>query len=942
MGARFDKWLARPSTIHFLRQLVGPEHAAAPTKRARYATSSKISTRPHSTSHAPARHPQYTKSHGKSYNAQAIADLETFQEQRRRVAKELRLHIPDHYHDPRTSPQHQVPELSGYSNLLYAETRVRDISSARGLLIDLPENMHNLEAWRQILKFRERADGFNGVLDVWKGMRKRGVDLPVKGEYAATFWTIFLHAAIVQERHANHKALLQEVYTHAEELKTLGRGHYRFFHKILLGRFLRVAPRGHSQIGPEYDWHIRSRENGLCAQQSLAEVVLDVLKSSRPHLAFSRFRKMYMVDGERDLYDLCMPLVLLHSEGDKGKAIIAWHNFFVKHDDRPGPELAASQSIQYLLGLDDTQDGSSLPDQFEESELTRLLSADRATAARSLFPSLSRSSMNSLVGDVYGIKPKAISDKFCARMFATQTFSLETIIRGIAMLGTEALGPEALRELAIRAGSPEEFKNRLADVRDSGMQLVPSIYTRLLERVANISHHELFQTFLESDQHPENYDDQHVQESLLADFLRTERWSQAYLTLMALSQADRSMAGRAWNRLLQHHVKARDYSQIVRVFDHIFSEQLELSRRSLNFMLKYLLATRLPGKMPVVSDKAPVGAFRSLDFVVNAHIYAAARGADVEHSRWIEFLKRYGMSGKMEEVANLTIWLANNCPSRLETSYVRREGLVKRKRQKMPARSTIFNPIMLRAIVIWGFRNAGNRDALQSPLEMATTAEQNLAATLEETKHVELWAQGLSILSHLKRHGVQIQTSNVRRALEEVLWIWFGPGLSKRNINMQNVRRNELSLAHYLTHANQIWDEPLFDLDPHLFDDTRSNETELLCAVFGHARRVDQKSGTWVDVEAWATAKAEGMWRPNFPNRQARHDRNEYIPAQFRFVDNLPRQERRVMRVNRVRRERVVAPPEDNALIPPQHPPPVAQPLNLHPQSNLPHTPEQP
>lgn len=886
MGARFDKWLARPSTIHFLRQLVGPEHALAPTRRS-YLASPAAFTRRHTTNWTPSRRPENVQSEKKVFDPQAGADLETFQEQRQRVAKELKLYIPEGYQDPRISPQEQGLELSGYSNLLYAETRVRDVSSTRWLLIDLPENHNNLEAWRSILQYRERMDGFNGVLDVWKGMRNRGIDLPVTGDHAATFWTIFLHAAIVPYPDENHEALLEAIYTHAKELKDLGRGQYRLFHKILVGRFLR-APSAPRQNGPEYAWHERARKDGLCPLRSLAEVVEDVLKSKRPYLAFRRFKQMYIDDRERNLYDSCMHMVLLHAAGD-GKIIVAWHNFFVSNDDKPGPELSASQSIQYLTGMTAMEDGASPPERIKESDLAQIFTTDRENAARSLFPSLSRASMSSLVGDVHGIKPKAISDKFCARMFATQTFSLETIIRGIALLGTEALGPVAIREMAIRAGTPEEFKIRLSEIKDAGMQLVPSIYTRLLERVATTSQHDLFQAMLESDQHPESYDDQHIQESLLADFLRTENWPQAYLTLLGLSQADKSMSSPAWNRLLQHHVRARDYAEIVRIFDHIRAEQLFLSRRSLNFMRKYLLATRTPAKRPIVSDKTPDGNFKSLDYVVNAHIYAAARGGDVEHYRWIEFLKRYGMFGKMKKIKNLTAWLASICPSR-EPEYALMNGMVKRRSHKMPTLAFIFNPVMLRAIVIWGFHDAGARDALRpSPRQLDADPGEIDATSLYEDKHVELWAQGLSILLQLKRLGVRVETSNVRRAMEEVLWIWFGPGRSERDANLQAVRRNHLSLAHYVIHANEIWDEPLFDLAPEILE----NEVQLIRAVFGNERRADQRTGAWVDVDLWSATKADGIWQAVDPPMTTRKKGDEHIPDEFKFYDNLPRRQRR-------------------------------------------------
>jgi len=933
MGARFDKWLARPSTLHFLRRLVGPEHATSPTKPPRWTAASRTNANCYITVVARKSIPlNQSTDEGTSAAATAAAALETFHEQRIRVAKELGLHIPEGHDNDGFSIDGACgpnPSSTSYSDLLYSETRVRNESPSRDLLIDKPENFANLEAWCNILQHRERIDGLHGVVDVWTGMRNRGVDLPVDGHLADTFWTILVHAAVKSKMRESHKKLLEELVEHAEYLRASGVGHYCRLHTVLIGRFLRTAPYERKREGKlpnegqHYKWHKRIRDAGFCDAHYLADLTMDVVKSLDTNTAFARWRRMYHESEDRNLYDSCMPTVLSHA-ANNANLIASWHKLFVSSGDMPGPGLSSTRAVQYLsntLGPGGEKQIST-PREIDLERLGKITKADWDAAEQSTSPMLSRASMNGLVGDVHGIKPKAISDQFCARMFATTTFSLETVIRGLALLGTEALGPIALRELAIRAASPEVLKEKLADIRDAGMTISPSVYGHILNNVVANLQHDLFQTLLDSDQHPESYEDQHTQETLLGDFLQAEQWHLAYLTLIGLSHRGNQRSDRAWNRLLQHYAKCQNHREVVRICDHMFSERLAISSRSLNFLGKYLLPIRSPSKRPMVSSNSPAGNFDSLNIVANAHIHAASNGQYVSPERWLELLKRFGMKGNMVGVARLAPWLAHHYAP--EASFHSR-GLYKVYRRKRYMRTKIFDPVSLRAFVIWGFRSAGMRDKLRPSAHIADIFT-------DSKPHIELWARGLSLVLQLKHLGVKVGTNNIKRAMRELLWPLFGPGHSTLRRNMEILQRNQLSLAHYVEHANQVWDEPLFDIPSEpLQDGNATKDALLLVTVFGQQRLADQKSGIWVDVEAWAAAKDEGVWdepASTYAGRIRDRRRNE-----FKFVDSMG--SRRIRQ--RVNRRLDVVP---RSGITSQHP--ATHPSNRRLLADQPSTPEQP
>ena len=811
--------------------------------------------------------------------AAAAASVETSREQRKRVAQELGLRLPREDDNERTNYQPtSTPSSTSYSDLLYSEARVREFSTTRGLLIDHPVNHVNLEAWCKILEYRKRTDGVAGVMDVWAGMRKRKIDLPVDGPHADVLWTTFLNAVIVPNSDEAKQLLLKDLFEHAKNLKATGAGFYRPFHTILVGRFLRVIPASSngtqgSISWPGLKWHRAACELGLCEGRSLPFLVMHVLKSENPNIAFVSWQQLYrhdqiyFGDDTRGMYDLCMPLVLLHANRNPA-LVVAWHTFLVRNHDMPSPELAINRAVKYLLSISSGGEMSSAS-HLQLKTLTTILNEDCGDTRPPTSPLLSRALMSGLVGDVHGIKPKVISDKFCARMFATQAFSLETSIRGLALLGTETLGPIALRELAVRAGTPDSFKERLADLKDAGIAISPSRYAHVLHTVVANSQTDLFQILLASDQHPESYDDQHTQETLLANFLEAENWPLAHIALISLSSKDIGETSRAWNRLLQHYIRNQDHKEVVRIFDHMCSEQLYITSRSLNFMVKYLLPARAVSKNPMLSQTPKVAGFDADNFVANAHMYATLHNQPLTPDRWVEILKRFGMTGRLTGLERLVHWLMRRHLSQKEEDEY--NGKLRGVRQDVSTLDKILNPVMLRAIIVWEFRYAGMRNVLvpsMAPLQTVSDFS---------------WTRGITLLLQLKQMGLRVRTKDVRRAVTGILWMLFGPGVSKRRINLHLIRRNQLTITEYVEAANSAWDGPLFKIPPN--SDGVATEAQVLRAVFGSYRLASQEFGDWVDIDAWVSAKEKSTWHVATPNLPSRH--RAWKESSFRFVDNF-------------------------------------------------------
>jgi hypothetical protein len=141
--------------------------------------------------------------------------------------------------------------------------------------------------------------------------------------------------------------------------------------------------------------------------------------------------------------------------------------------------------------------------------------------------------------------------------------------------------------------------------------------------------------------------------------------------------------------------------------------------------------------------------------------------------------------------------------------------------------------------------------------------------------------------------GLDVQTKDVRRAVTGILWTLFGPGVSKRRINLSLIQSNQLTIMDYVKDANNAWDEPLFEIP--VGPDGLTTEAQVLRVVFGEQRLASQVNGDWVDVVAWAAAKDEGSWYEAPPNLQDRHQ--AWSQSAFRFKDNFDtRRQRQVAR----------------------------------------------
>ena len=821
MGGAFERWLAKPGTLHFLRRLVVSDSLPI---------SEQIIT--------PINRKAYRRFH---------ADVtKAIQEDEHRIAK-----LPDLLKNisrknrredsintsqlgPRMSQKSGAAMLDtnfnsseGFAELTY-QADVNSGSKLGKLLVDEPSTQENAQLWVEILRFRQRIDGFAGVSDVWQGMRMRGVDLPVEGPEADVMWTTFTRSCIIAGEKPQRKRLLWEVFEHAKELKARKGLQYSGLYKSIIGRCFRV------RLQDVAMWHDRLNLAGLVRPKDVASVAVDVHRGIMPRSAFGTWTQLQHIGDGMHLYDIAIGEV---SRLEDSQVTLRWHKWLVRHGHFPSTEMLTTLGVQKLFDLDQNR---SLPMLRPETSRDTETTAHTGTSKAKL-PRLTRESMNTIVGDVHGIQPKEISDSFCAKLFATRAFSLDLVIKGLSFLGIERLGPLTVREMTVRTGTPAEFLSKLADLNKLGVSLGKSVFAQLVSKAACSGDDLLWNALLENDQHPDVYEDARTQEALLMSFLQQQKLAQAHVALAALSLTHSGAHHRGWNSVLQYYVVNREYPLVLNAVRSMQSQDLPLTLHSLALLRRYLIPERRPGKRPVQSQK--VQTIDTLALIRSACFHTAGMGHFIPVNLWEELLKRYGMTHRWAATESLVLWLFDHyCKPRppqgqglIVYRYLGRH-LVQQRALKL---RSIFGPVMLRALFTWGFRSADNLDP------PGPDAEQ---------RSCEKWARGLSLLHRLHQRNLFDVLSEARTAFQQRMWILFGAGVSKVGMNNHARLINRISLVHYINHANELWDGFVDWVDPDLLRENERSTPQLMIQFFGSVYRTKLKTSEYANVEEWAKA----------------------------------------------------------------------------------------
>jgi hypothetical protein len=716
-------------------------------------------------------------------------------------------------------------------------------------LVDQSQYLQNVNLWLELLRFRLRLDGQQGVMDIVQAMVQRQVVLPVRGPQADQLWSTLLWSAV------QYPKMLHHLYPYlVETLPRSGLVDIRLYTR-LVGPLLRQNPMFAAT------WHKRMQADGLLPPafvSVLAQLVTDVCFSNHRSRAIEAFKKIYTSAKVEHAYDECILAVCRLFDFPDAVDV---HTFFIRHGDHPSLSMHSMPVVVHLtdnswLAKSNMKSANRVrfANQLLEAQHDFIslkpieLDVPHAEATPPLF---TRENMSSIVGDVHNIREKELNDAFCARLFATTAFSIDLIITGLRMLGMRTVGNLALREIAARAPSPADYLTTIDAIKTAGISVADSVFSRALQFFAGRSDkHQSFEYLITSDQHPTAYENRVLQKQLFASFLASGDHSQANAVLDVLTIHQRQPENYHANLILQTYARSGQRVSTLQILHEMRLHRIPVSDASLQTIQWTLLRPRLRSKRPITQRNHIYK--DDLDFTTNVFLQTMRSGQLFNPTRWHEILRRYGMENRLEPLERLSIWLG-----------LWYSGQVKRDDELLPASSSsdrdsikantavpskgdqhpfavIFTPHLLRAIVAWGFKSEASLPESTTAIELGSPAESSTSSPALETARD--WTRGLALVRKLHGFGVNTKGMGLRREVKLRLWILYGPGRSTVAANRRAQKMNRFSLVHRVNQIHRIMGFNWLRLPATIRGRSDVSHWAMYRALFGQPRRTRRRT----------------------------------------------------------------------------------------------------
>lgn len=720
-------------------------------------------------------------------------------------------------------------------------------------LVDQPRYLQNVNLWLELLRFRLRLDGQQGVIDIAQAIVQRQVILPTRGPLADQLWSTLLWSAV------QYPKMLHHLYPYLVESLSRSALLELGLYTRLVGPLLRYNPMFAAT------WHKRLQADGLLPPayiSVLAQFVTDVCGSNHKSRAVEAFKKIYTSAKVEHAYDECMLSICRLLDFPDA---VDMHAFFIRHDDHPSRSMQSMPVIAHLTEhswLAKSNMKSSARTRFStqileaQYEFNSLKPAELdVPCAEATKLSLTRESMSSIVGDVHNIREKELNDAFCARLFATTAFSIDLIITGLRMLGLKAVGNLALREIAARAPSPADFVTTVDAIKSAGISVVDSVFSRALQFFASrADKHQSFEFLVTSDQHPTAYEDRILQKQLFASFLASGDHTQANAVLDILTIHQPQPEHYHANLILQTYARSGQRAATMHILHEMRLHRIPVSDASLRVIQWTLLRPRLRSKRPISQRHDE---YRDdLDFTTNVFLETMRTGQSFNPTRWHEILRRYGMENRLEPLERLSMWLALWYSGRIDIGDRDFAGTLPRNQGSAEAHTMvpskdgqhplagIFTPHLLRAIIAWGFKSEASAPESATSIKLGSSADSDKSGQ-EDTGAGQItrdWTRGLILVRNLDRLGVNLKGKGLRREVKLRLWILYGPGKSTVAANRKAQKMNKFSLVHRVNQIHQIMGFNWLRLPPAIRGRSDVNHWAMYRALFGQPRRIRRRS----------------------------------------------------------------------------------------------------
>lgn len=358
--------------------------------------------------------------------------------------------------------------------------------------------------------------------------------------------------------------------------------------------------------------------------------------------------------------------------------------------------------------------------------------------------------IRSSVGDLFGARPRSAGDAFCARLIATRAFSMEFAISSLKMLSVRELGPLTLREVAARSVTASEFLMHVQTLRLEGISCGKSAFARALRTLAQDAQPWLWHGLVDSDRHPDTYDDTELQQALFKSAITKNRTRDAHIILATMAASGHEIDSSVWNELLLAYCFQLEEYCVEQLLQDMLTRKVHVLDETLRAIRDTFLPHQHRPQQVSATVSRPKRNSRAVDgllFVTELQMSVLRAGQYFRPSHWSEILKRLAKSGRFEVMSRLCIGLA----SYYELNSDADNGETKRLVSETP-----FGTKMQREVITWAFND----------YEMAVKRTWNGSGSLPPEDYV----RGLALLCHLRStFGVELDEEVIAREMRRGL-----------------------------------------------------------------------------------------------------------------------------------------------------------------------------
>lgn len=656
---------------------------------------------------------------------------------------------------------HDLESIESYRS---SHLRRRDSRSE-----ELKQIPRKFEAWLRSAQSRLLISKSNYFLFRWRQLRRHTQDLPTDGPLGNEVWEKLLRFAFAKPKH------LREVISYAVSLQQRTGRVWKYLYNMVI---LHLLKRRDNDILRLY-----GALNSM--MQPTRERFLSLVKHAheRDPQSAVKLQQIYKQLSFRDIY---VPVIHHLYQEEKFMAAASWHDVFIACKDIPGDPKYYRLLFKYMALYGSQKRLASMVRNMVDQQVP-LPTFIRQPMHSNL---VSREVVDQQLAVTHGIMAKPISDNFYARLFATSWFSTDTVINILQVLGTQSVGSDSLRELALKERSDARtIHARIKQLRDAGIALSDTTFCKLIKRLCHEDNNRLLENVTNCDLHPDTFEDQNLQESLLGNYYTTGQQLQFDRTLAILLAGcpEPYHPSHYYNLHLRLYLKAKDLPAVTQTLQMMQASHLPLDVKSAHYFRICLFTRRRAGMRPCTT--------KELFLVINIWQNFLRSGGTMPAYAWVEILRRLGMTGQLEEYERLALWLADwysSSPARaylggimapsvsIMQQFGRAVDIPKRIQPRHPRHPlhVLFPLAAQQSIVAWGFQHS----------RMGGPG----------------WRWGLYMLLKLKQSNVHIVRTAVARACELRLIALFGKGRSSRMINRRERARNAAQLDYYVQEIEKI------------------------------------------------------------------------------------------------------------------------------------------